>query len=60
MKNYLSDIYKKHQVWIDIVCSFGCNKETAEDITQETYIYSRAPDLYPGRHTINLKHIKLQ
>tara|TARA_R110002020_G_scaffold6214_3_gene26000 strand:- start:4759 stop:5238 length:480 start_codon:yes stop_codon:yes gene_type:complete len=38
MKNYLSDIYKKHQVWIDIVCSFGCNKETAEDITQEMYI----------------------
>ena len=38
MKNYLSEIYKKHQVWIDIVCSFGCNKETAEDITQEMYI----------------------
>jgi len=38
MKNNLSDIYNKHQVWIDIVCSFGCNKETAEDITQEMYI----------------------
>ena len=38
MKNYLSEIYKKHQVWIDIVCSVGCNKETAEDITQEMYI----------------------
>ena len=38
MKNYLSEIYKKHQIWIDIVCSFGCNKETAEDITQEMYI----------------------
>ena len=38
MKNYLSEIYKKHQIWVDIVCSFGCNKETAEDITQEMYI----------------------
>ena len=38
MKNNLSKIYNKHQVWIDIVCSFGCNRETAEDITQEMYI----------------------
>ena len=32
MKNYLSEIYKKHQIWIDIVCSFGCNKEQAEEL----------------------------
>ena len=38
MKNCLSDIFNKHQVWIDIVSSFGCNKETAEDIVQEMYI----------------------
>ena len=38
MKNCLSDIFNKHQVWIDIVCSFGCNKETSEDIVQEMYI----------------------
>ena len=38
MINNLSDIFKKHIIWVDIVCSFGCNKETAEDITQEMYI----------------------
>ena len=31
-------IAKKHSTWIDIVKSFGCNKETAEDLVQEMYI----------------------
>jgi len=30
-------IAKKHDTWIDIVCSFGCTKEVAEDLTQEMY-----------------------
>ena len=34
----LKVLYKKHNVWIDIVKSFGCNKDTAEDIVQEMYI----------------------
>ena len=34
----LAKIFKKHKVWIDIVSSFGCNKDTAEDIVQEMYI----------------------
>tara|TARA_R110001592_G_scaffold101704_3_gene287680 strand:- start:13399 stop:13866 length:468 start_codon:yes stop_codon:yes gene_type:complete len=34
----LSKIFKKHKIWIDIVCSFGCNKNTAEDIVQEMYL----------------------
>ena len=34
----LSKIFKKHRIWIDIVSSFGCNKDTAEDIVQEMYI----------------------
>ena len=38
MINCLSEIFKKHKVWVDIVCTFGCNKETAEDIVQEMYI----------------------
>lgn len=38
MKIKIEDIYKKHQVWVDIVCSFGCNKDTAEDLVQEMYI----------------------
>jgi len=31
-------IAKKHNNWIDIVQSFGCPKETSEDIVQEMYI----------------------
>lgn len=31
-------IFKKHNQWIDIVKSFGCNRETAEDLVQEMYI----------------------
>ena len=50
MKNYLSEIYKKHQIWIDIVCSFGCNKETAEDITQEMYIKIQKKNQQRFRH----------
>jgi DNA-directed RNA polymerase specialized sigma24 family protein len=34
----IETIYKKHNDWIDIVCSFGCNRETAEDLVQEMYI----------------------
>lgn len=34
----LSKIFQKHKIWIDIVSSFGCNKDTAEDIVQEMYI----------------------
>jgi len=38
MKINLNDIFQKHQIWIDIVISFGCNPEIAEDIVQEMYI----------------------
>ncbi len=31
-------VAKKHTQWVDIVKTFGCNKRTAEDITQEMYI----------------------
>ena len=30
-------IAQKHDKWIDIVLSFGCNKRTAEDLVQEIY-----------------------
>ena len=30
-------IAQKHDKWIDIVLSFGCNKITAEDLVQEMY-----------------------
>ena len=31
-------IAKKHKTWVDIVCTFGCTRVVAEDITQEMYI----------------------
>ena len=37
-KDILILIAKKHNTWVDIVCTFGCNKSLAEDITQEMYI----------------------
>ena len=29
---------KKHKTWIDVVSSFGCSRNIAEDIVQEMYI----------------------
>lgn len=34
----LNLIAKKHKNWVEIVITFGCSKETAEDICQEMYI----------------------
>ena len=31
-------IAEKHTTWVDIVCTFGCTRRVAEDITQEMYI----------------------
>lgn len=30
--------FKRHKNWIEIVESFGCNRDTAEDLVQEMYI----------------------
>ena len=38
MQQLLKDIYLKHDIWIDIVKSFGCKHYYAEDIVQEMYI----------------------
>tara|TARA_R110000787_G_scaffold67113_2_gene150394 strand:- start:2854 stop:3348 length:495 start_codon:yes stop_codon:yes gene_type:complete len=34
----LSNIYNKHSIWMEIVRSFGVNKDTSEDIVMEMYI----------------------
>jgi len=34
----LEKAYKKHNDWIRVVVSFGCNRVTAEDIVQEAYL----------------------
>lgn len=38
MKCVITEIYKKHKVWLEIVESFNVNKETAKDIVSEMYI----------------------
>ena len=62
MINCLSEIFKKHKVWIDIVCSFGCNKETAEDLVQEMYIkidkrIKKGLDINFGKNDYNYYYI---
>ena len=34
----LKKLFEKHKTWCEIVESFGCNPETAEDIVQEAYL----------------------
>ena len=34
----LLEAYRKHETWVDIVESFGCNPDTAEDLVQEMYL----------------------
>ena len=34
----LEKIFKKNNQWIEIVQSFGCNRDTSQDIVQEMYI----------------------
>jgi len=34
----LEKLFKKHKTWCDIVRSFGCNPDTAEDIVSEMYV----------------------
>jgi DNA-directed RNA polymerase specialized sigma24 family protein len=36
--NILELAFKRHKNWIEIVESFGCNRDTAEDLVQEMYI----------------------
>ena len=38
MKSLVEIAYLKHKDWINIVKSFGCNPNLAEDIVQEMYI----------------------
>ena len=38
MKTTLQLLAEKHEDWIRVVESFGCNSDTAEDLVQEMYI----------------------
>jgi len=34
----IKKLYAKHNTWVDIVSSFGCNRVTSEDLVSEMYI----------------------
>ena len=34
----LEKLFERHKDWCDIVQSFGCNRDTAEDIVQDMYL----------------------
>lgn len=36
--NIIEKLHRKHQTWIEIVQSLGCNPETAKDIVSEMYL----------------------
>ena len=38
VENVLKKLAQYHQKWVEILKSFGCDKDLAEDITQEMYI----------------------
>jgi len=38
IKDKLILIAKKQKTWVEVVITFGCTKETAEDLVQEMYI----------------------
>tara|TARA_R110000744_G_scaffold59288_1_gene123401 strand:- start:120 stop:620 length:501 start_codon:yes stop_codon:yes gene_type:complete len=62
MLNLLSKIYKKHSIWIEIVHSFGVNKDTSEDIVMEMYIkikknIDRGVDIRYGEEDYNYYYI---
>lgn len=38
MIDLVIEAYKKHNVWVEMVKSFGCNSDTAQDIVSEMYI----------------------
>tara|TARA_Y100000114_G_C11598386_1_gene249167 strand:+ start:9 stop:500 length:492 start_codon:yes stop_codon:yes gene_type:complete len=38
MKSIVELAFEKHDTWINIVKSFGCNSSLAEDVVQELYI----------------------
>ena len=58
MNTVLNLIAKKHKDWIKIVQSFGCNKDTAEDLVQEMYIkisvlISKGTDIMYNNEEVN-------
>ena len=64
MNKILEILFKKHKQWIEIVGSFGCNKQTAEDLVQEMYIkigkkVKKGTDILYTENEINYFYIYL-
>lgn len=54
----LEKLFKKHKTWCDIVESFGCNPETAEDVVMEMYykigrLVENGKDITYGENDVN-------
>lgn len=64
MNKILEILFKKHKQWVEIVGSFGCNKQTAEDLTMEMYIkigkkVENGTDILYKKNEINYFYIYL-
>ena len=58
----LEKIFEKNKQWIEIVKSFGCNRDTSQDIVQEMYIkvqmrLEKGTDINYGDDDINYYYI---
>ena len=59
MKCVLTEIYKSHKIWLEIVQSFSVNADTAEDVVSEMYVnvqkhvQEKGADIYYNDNQIN-------
>jgi len=59
MKCVLTEIYKSHKIWLDIVQSFSVNADTAQDVVSEMYVnvqkhvQEKGADIYYNDDQIN-------
>jgi DNA-directed RNA polymerase specialized sigma24 family protein len=64
LNKILEILYKKHKQWVEIVETFGCNKQTAEDLVQEMYIkiakkIENGTDILYNKNEVNYFYIYL-
>jgi hypothetical protein len=65
MRCVITQLYKKHNIWLGVVQSLGVNKDTAKDIVSEMYINIQTlindnrADIYYNKDEINYYFIYL-
>jgi DNA-directed RNA polymerase specialized sigma24 family protein len=62
IKKQMQLLAKKHSDWVQVVSSFGCDRQLAEDITQEMYIkiqlkLEKGLDISYGKNDINYYYV---